>query len=139
MDTISDMSECKSIENHFSSRSLFGGIFIGFPFGTESLVTLAKKGYNIVLVDQLSDTDDEENKIKRANTNNLRGGFLATDYLIQRGHKKILHVSGDDRLSSYERAKGYVQAMKQEGISETPIIYGYYRENIAYEECKRYL
>ncbi len=139
IDTISDLEQCKQMEQHFTSRSLFGAIFIGFPYRTEYLEDLARKGHNVVLVDQLSEDDDKEQKVKRANTNNIRGGYLATKYLIDHGHRKILHLSGDDRLSSYERAKGYAMAMKEANISEMPIIYGFYRENIAYEVTRTYI
>ncbi len=139
IDTISDLEQCKQMEQHFTSRSLFGAIFIGFPYRTENLEELARKGHNVVLVDQLSEEDDKEQQIKRANTNNIRGGYLATKYLIDHGHRKILHLSGDDRLSSYQRAKGYAMAMKEAKIQEMPIIYGFYRENIAYRVTLDYL
>lgn len=139
IDTISDLKECHAMEQHFANRALFGGIFIGFPYLTEELYELGRKGFNVVLVDQLSDDDDKENQFKRANTNNIMGGYLATKHLLDRGHKNILHVSGDDRLSSYQRTKGYTKAMKEAGLEKNPVIYGFYRENIAYMETKKYL
>lgn len=137
--TISDLKECKEMETYFSNRMIYGGVFIGFPYRTQELEDMAKKGYNVVLVDQLSDLDDKLGKIKRVNTDNVLGGLLATNYLIEQGHSKIVHVSGDDRLSSYEREKGYKQSMKQANIKETVVLRGLYRENIAYEETQKYL
>lgn len=139
IDTINDMKECKTMENNLENRALFGGIFIGFPYLTQELYDLGNKGFNVVLVDQLSDQDDEEGKFKRANTNNIQGGYLATKYLIDRGHSNILHISGDNRLSSYQRAQGYVRAMKEANLPDLPLIHGFYRENIAYSETKKYL
>lgn len=139
IDTISDLKECQNMENYFSNRMLHGGVFIGFPYRTKELEDMAKKGYNVVLVDQLSDLDDKKSCVKRANTDNVLGGFLATQHLIEHGHKKLLHVAGDNRLSSFQREEGYIQGCKEAGIKENPVIYGLYRENIAYEETKKYL
>lgn len=138
IDTITDLKECEEMESYFSNRMLHGGIFIGFPYRTKALEDMSQKGYNVVLVDQLSDLDDKQNKIKRANTDNELGGFLATDYLIKQGHQKIIHVAGDERLSSFSREKGYKNALKEAGIKENHVIRGFYRENIAYKEVLDY-
>lgn len=139
VNTIHDLSECTNMEQYFENRSLFGGIFIGFPYQNKEIEALAQKGYNVVLVDQLSDEDDPENRIKRVNTDNEIGGFLATDHLIKQGHTKILHVSGDGRLSSKNREKGYQKAMAQAGLTETSVVQGFYLENAAYEATKAFL
>lgn len=139
IDTILDLKECHEMDNYFANRMLHGGIFIGFPYRTKELEEMAKKGYNVVLVDQLSSIDDKKGLIKRTNTDNEMGGFLATEHLIQKGHKKLLHVAGDDRLSSMEREKGFMRAIKQYGVKDYHVISGLYQENVAYEETKKLL
>lgn len=136
---INSPCECKDMEVHFSNRMLFGGIFVGFPYCTYELENLAKKNYNIVLVDQMLDTDDKENKIKRVNTDNFEGGILATKYLMENGHTNILHVTGDDRLSSIERLRGFQTATYDNSNIKANMIIGKYREDIAYERTKEYL
>lgn len=136
---INSPDECKDMEVHFANRMLYGGVFIGFPYCTYELEELAKKDYNIVLVDTMLDSDDKENKIKRVNTDNFEGGALATEYLIEMGHKKILHITGDDRLSSIERLRGFQEATAQYNDVITNTIVGKYREDIAYERMKEYL
>jgi LacI family transcriptional regulator len=47
------------------------------------------------------------------------GSFTATEYLIQKGHKRILYLAGPPHLTvSQERLNGYVEALKKHGIEE---------------------
>lgn len=136
---INSANECNDMEVHFTNKLLFGGVFIGFPYCTNELETLAKKDYNIVLVDTMLDSDDKQNKIKRVNTDNFEGGALATEYLIENGHTNILHITGDDRLSSIERLRGFQETTTEYPQVNADIIVGKYREDIAYEQMKEYL
>lgn len=139
VDTISDLKECQEMETHFTNRMIYGGIFIGFPYRTKELEDMARKGYNVVLVDQLSDDDAKKTTVKRSNTDNELGGYLATKHLLDLGHRRVAHITGDERLSSYQRCSGYKKAMKEAGIKETITISGLYRENISYLESKKFL
>lgn len=136
--TITDLKECKEMESYFANRMIYGGIFIGFPYRTSEIEDMAHKAYNVVLVDQLSDLDDPEGLIKRVNTQNIEAGYMATKYLLDHGHSKILHMSGDDRISAYEREKGYKQAMKEAGNNDIRVISGLYLESKAYKQTKKY-
>lgn len=141
VNTISELKECEEMGQYFSNRLLFGGIFIGFPYGTRELEELAAKGHNIVLIDQLTEEDDIENKVKLLNCDNVQGGYLATEYLLEQGYTKIAHVTGDDRLSSMQREQGYIKALDEQGIGidRNLIIAGEYREEVAYLETKKLL
>ncbi|GAI03824.1 unnamed protein product, partial [marine sediment metagenome] len=45
------------------------------------------------------------------------GGFLATEYLIKKGHRRILHINGPLHISSaWERLAGYKRALLEYGI-----------------------
>ena len=47
----------------------------------------------------------------------VRGGYLATRHLIQRGHKDILYLNAPSHISSArERLLGYRQALLESGI-----------------------
>jgi len=62
-------------------------------------------------------------------TDNILGGFLATDYLIKMGHKKIVCITGPTQLSdARDRVIGYKRALKANGIEldENYIIDGDY-------------
>ncbi len=136
VDVIGSLDECKQMAHYFKNRMIFGGIFVGFPYRTSQLETLAQEKNNIVLIDQLTFDDDKEEEFKIVNTDNIQGGYTATKYLIEHGHRKIAHVKGDDRLSSVERELGYFKAMKEHGIEvdKDLIVKGDYRENIAYNQ-----
>jgi LacI family transcriptional regulator len=48
----------------------------------------------------------------------VRGGYLATRHLIQRGHRDILYLNAPSHISSArERLQGYRQALLESGIS----------------------
>ncbi len=58
--------------------------------------------------------------------NDKKGGYLATEYLIKHGHKKILMLSGPTHISSSkERLEGYRAALEDYGIEfdESRIIF----------------
>jgi LacI family transcriptional regulator len=48
---------------------------------------------------------------------NVFGGSLATQYLLQKGHTKVLHITTDKNISSCkERIEGYRLALEQAGL-----------------------
>jgi DNA-binding LacI/PurR family transcriptional regulator len=52
---------------------------------------------------------------------NRHGGFLATEHLVQLGHRRIAYVaSPDDRSDSMERLAGYREALTGAGIDPDP-------------------
>ncbi len=54
------------------------------------------------------------------------GGYLATKYLIEQGHKKIAHIRGPKLVSNaLEREEGYRKALTESGIAiNEKLIYG---------------
>jgi GntR family transcriptional regulator of arabinose operon len=62
--------------------------------------------------------------------NDRKGGFLITDYLIQRGHKNIIGIFKADDLQGQERHKGYIEALQHAGIPYDPDkVIWYYTED----------
>lgn len=52
---------------------------------------------------------------------NKYGEFLATQYIIEKGHRKIGHVSvKENSLNGYYRYLGYVEALEKHGIAFNP-------------------
>ena len=49
-----------------------------------------------------------------------RGAYLATRYLIELGHRRIVGVFKSDDTQGQQRHKGYVQALQEEGIAYDP-------------------
>ncbi len=65
--------------------------------------------------------------ISSVSTNNVVGGYLATNYLLRLGHEKIVHICGNlSQPDGKQRLDGYYQALEKAGIpirSEL-VIYG---------------
>ncbi len=135
---ITKSSEIKEISNLFKSSMIYGGIFTGFPYKNKELTKIASS-YNAVFIDQFLENDDTDNKIKKVNCDDYLGGYLATKHLIENGHRNILHIEGDDRLSSLQRKNGYLTAINEcEGMVSS-VISGMYKEDTSYEETKKHL
>lgn len=74
--------------------------------------------------------------ISTITTQNTEGAYKAVDYLIQKGHKKILHLAGpEDNVVSIERLNGYVQAHidNKLDIDSNNIIYGPFSTSSGYD------
>lgn len=51
----------------------------------------------------------------------VRGGYLAVNYLLRRGHRKIACITGPSNLiDSQQRLEGYIKALKEFGIPYDP-------------------
>lgn len=67
---------------------------------------------------------------------NQLGGFMATQYLIEKGHSRIACLAAKDKsLNGYYRYKGYIKALKQAGyeINESIVFPGDYRFQSGYQ------
>jgi len=139
VDVITDSSECEHISQYFQNRLIYGGIFVGFPYHTMEIEKLAKDHNNVVLIDQLSEEEDKNNNIKLVNSDNVMGGYMATKYLISKGHKNIAFISGDNRLSSIQRQEGYFKALRESNINinNELVLNGEYREEVAYKVTQK--
>lgn len=51
---------------------------------------------------------------------NFTGGFLATQYLLSHGHRRILHLAGIGRPTLRQRFEGYRAALQEAGIAFDP-------------------
>ena len=84
--------------------------------------------------------------LKRCSTisiDNQHAGYMAVEYLIQKGHRNIGLVLGEEKDYgiSKERYKGYLKALEEYEIepNEEYIIYGEYECKVAYEKTKKLL
>lgn len=79
----------------------------------EHVLDLKKKRIPFVLLD-----NQEEHDVPSVVVDNYKGGFDATNHLVQLGHRRIAHIGGPDMyLSSRERKKGFLDAMKRANLS----------------------
>ena len=136
---VTQKSDFAKIENMYLSRMICGGVFVGFEFEMKSINELALQGFNMVVIDPNVDMIQAEN-IRGIYSQNQDAGYLATSYLIRQGHRQIVHLSGDDRLSSRDRVIGYKRAMLEAGLEdECRIEAGNFNSETAYKAAERIL
>ena len=85
------------------------------PSQTEygDILELKRKKIPFVLVGRHFDLVESDYVI----TDDIKGAFSATDYLIKKGHKKILFINGPNYISSAkERLVGYKRALQEHAI-----------------------
>jgi GntR family transcriptional regulator of arabinose operon len=83
------------------------------PRGNDLLATLSEK-LPVVLIDGYY---PQFPNIPYVSLDDRAGGYKATKYLIQHGHKKIFHVGKIDDLQGLLRYQGYVEALNEYHIS----------------------
>jgi LacI family transcriptional regulator len=107
--------EVTNIE-HLANRSV-DGIIISLAAETknyEHIEKLHKRGLPIVFFDRILDSMDTH----KVTSNNVKGAFDATEYLIKKGCKNIAHVANAPQLSITEqRQTGYEDALKKYNIA----------------------
>lgn len=78
------------------------------------LKELSSSGFPLVLFDRLS----TEINVDKVSADNYKGGYLATEELINQGYDKIAYISIQSPFSiTTERLNGYKQALTDNGIA----------------------
>jgi LacI family transcriptional regulator len=73
---------------------------------------ITAEGVKIVLIDRLLDGL----RCSAVTTDDVAVGVLATDHLIQLGHRKIGHLRGPAVSTSLDRFQGYSQSLEKHGL-----------------------
>ncbi|AUJ24114.1 MULTISPECIES: LacI family DNA-binding transcriptional regulator [Virgibacillus] len=131
-----DLIACSSIGGADSTAVKFlqekrvdGAIILAHNISDEVTVQSARKGFPLVVLDRNLDSSF----IYNIEVDNIHGGYLATEHLIQHDHSEIAYVSGpynshDNQL----RFQGYLDALKDYNIpykSKWKIIGDFTRES----------
>ena len=95
-------------------RSLDGMIIVG-SYSKEFYSDLKKANMPVVLVD----TYQNPERFHEVKVDDRRGGYMATKYLIDRGHRDIAFISGALREQGVTQLRfdGYRQALEESGLS----------------------
>ncbi|MGL5638489.1 MAG: LacI family DNA-binding transcriptional regulator [Cetobacterium sp.] len=105
----------EKVKNFYDSGVINGAIVIGMKSNIKELDAIIENDYKIALIDYL-DVCLNKNTIL-INSNNSFGGRLAADYLVKKGCKDLLHISGDlDKFAGKERVKGFEEFCLQNNI-----------------------
>lgn len=111
-------------------RNMDGVIVIG-AYPEDFYEGLNRSNIPIVLVDSYL----ENHEYKEVKLDDVYGGYIATKYLIDHGHKKIAFMSGKvkDGGVSARRYQGYINALKENDI---PVKTDYiFHGNVDFEEA----
>ncbi|MCX8092669.1 MAG: LacI family transcriptional regulator [Candidatus Goldbacteria bacterium] len=102
--------EADLLQRIYYERRADGLIIISLKTDPKMIEDFKKEGVPVVFIEEL---------VEGAPTvkfNNIKGAFLATEYLIKKGRKNIALVVGDKGLNAEERIKGYKEALNKYGI-----------------------
>ncbi|MFU0828278.1 MAG: hypothetical protein ACFWTJ_12265 [Lachnoclostridium sp.] len=107
----------ESCRDWIIKRNLDGAVFIG-NYTVVISEEMKKLGSELVLMDAY----DEGTKIHHSiGIDDMRGGYLATKYLLELGHRKIAIAASNIMVDGaiYRRFLGYKNALSEYGISAT--------------------
>lgn len=97
-------------------RAQVSGIIASVGLYTDDHAIYAEvnhRGVPLVLFDRIL----KKVTASRVTTDDYRGGFLATEHLIQQGCRKLIHLAGVQNLYIYqERQRGFVDALRANGL-----------------------
>jgi len=97
------------------SRNIEGLIIAPCGKDSKELKKLHDSGLSIVCIDRYFENLD----IPYVATDNFIGGYMATKYLIDMGHRNIACIQGNKfSISNIKRVEGYVKALDDAGIKE---------------------
>ena len=78
---------------------------------------LLDKGFPIVFFDRVPSIEQSIHVI----VDDYSGAYEATKHLLQQGYQRVLHLAGPSNLKiSQERARGYKDALKEQGVAFDP-------------------
>lgn len=140
--TIIRKDNLNSIDKLFQSGSIDGGIILGDILGQDTLANLASNSYPIALCHQIRRSPAPNLMV--VNVDNYLLGKAAADILLEHGHKRIAHITGESfRIAVQDRLDGFVNGLTAGGVcfdAENYLEYGeFYSSNSAYETCMKFL
>ena len=105
-------SECDALK--YASKNGFSGIFLLNAIESKKLVDLIGEIKTpMIFVNRFLHSVDTD----VVTVDNYRCGYLATAYLIARGHRRIAHIAGPaTSVTCRDRTQGYLDAMREHGI-----------------------
>ncbi|NDZ79536.1 LacI family transcriptional regulator [Streptomyces sp. SID10853] len=111
-----------------STEAIDGLIYVGMHRQNPRLTQAIADGLPVVLLDEEVASPSEVDTIA---VDNYSGAHQATSYLVQLGHRRIMHIAGPRELSTTrDRLRGYRDAMAHAGleVDEDLVLHGPYTE-----------
>ncbi|MFO7257423.1 MAG: LacI family DNA-binding transcriptional regulator [Bacteroidota bacterium] len=134
---IGDSDEDRQIENEellqMRSRNIEGLLIAPTGQNGSILKQLNDQGLPVVCIDRYF----EELDIPYVSTDNYQGAVMATQHLLEYGHKRIACIQGkQDSVPNKRRIEGFKDAMKEAGIEPFSITGNDFSEQNGYKETK---
>ncbi|AYZ74140.1 LacI family transcriptional regulator [Fusobacterium necrophorum] len=122
----------------FQNELIEGAIVLAGGKKIGQISELILSSYKILLLDYEKMISNE--RVGTMKANHVLGGYKATEYLIQRGHHRILHITGEiKRKISIQRARGYLECLGHYGIETHEILYSQFDQEKAYCTLRNYI
>lgn len=121
----------------FEEDRVDGVILLSLSPGDESkyINDLAKKNIPFIMIDN----SNRDPAVTSIIVDNYRGGYEATQHLIDLGHTEIAHIAGPgDYLSSRERERGYRQALEDAGLRSFAVEQGLFEISTGYDAVMKW-
>ncbi|MCK4810568.1 MAG: LacI family DNA-binding transcriptional regulator [Candidatus Omnitrophica bacterium] len=100
-------------KDKFNSSLVDGVIFADIIGNDNQLKRVIKEKIPCVVINKIVD----ELEVSSVTIDNFKGGYLATEFLINHGHKNIVHIAGDLEVQcARERLEGYKSALIKNNI-----------------------
>ncbi len=110
-------------EELLRTRRVDGLILVESETNDERIVRLTEQGFPFVLIGRYQ----PEDAIYTVDNDNVGASRMATEYLIQQGHRRIAYIGGPAGLTvTRDRLQGYREALEAHGLCYDPnyVVYG---------------
>ena len=125
-------------EKIFANGIIDGAIVISGGKKFKEIENLIISNNKIVLLDY--EKNIATKSVATINPDHFQGGYLATEYLLNKGCKKILHLTGEiKRKASIKRARGYLKCLEENKVKVSKIISGKFTEESSYKIIDNYM
>lgn len=134
-----NVEDGRLLQKMITAERVDGLVIMGSNIREKSFISsLLEREIPFILVER-SYSDPKVNCIW---VDNVRGGYLATKYLIDRGHRRIAHIAGNLYFQvALDRVEGYKRALEDTGIgySEELVVMGNFVTEDGYRATKEVL
>ncbi|OON98061.1 MAG: LacI family transcriptional regulator [Epulopiscium sp. Nele67-Bin005] len=134
-------NEIDKLVAFIKEKRLQGVICLGGNFDAKLEDYLKDLPVTIVLASVDTKITTPNNILSVIGIDNEKAGYIATKYLIDTNHKNIAIIIGDssDKKIGVLRQKGYEKALKEANLTNSYIIEGDFKYDIAYKKTKQLL
>jgi LacI family transcriptional regulator len=121
--------------NLLRSKQVDGALADGLVLPPDRIAEFVADGFPIVCLDR----DVDSTAVPLVQVDNKLGGRMATEHLLELGHRRIAHVAGTPGMRIVdERNEGYREALRTAGLDADPRLQavGGFNEEGGYEACR---